>query len=304
MNTAINRTMGPLEWAMLLFLSVLWGCSFFFVEIAVKALPPLTIVTLRVLLAASALWCILFAMGIRPPRSWSVWSTLAIMGCVNNVIPFTLIVWGQTHIQSGLASILNATMPLWTVLLAGLMLADEKLSLSKISGIVIGFIGVVIMIGPDLLVGIGDSVLGQLAIVMATFCYGLASVYGRRLKSMGVNPIMATTGQLTMASVILLPIVLWVDQPFNLSNPSMGIWGAVIGLALFSTALAYIIYFRILSTSGAGNISLVTFLIPVSAILLGSVFLDESLQMIHFIGMAFIGLGLSFIDGRIWKIKK
>ncbi len=301
--TTIKERMGPLEWAMVLTLSVLWGGSFFFVEVAVGDLPPLTIVTMRVGLAAAALWMFALIIGLRPPRSFKVWAAFFGMGLLNNVIPFSLIVWGQTQIASGLASILNATTPLFTVIVAGALLSDERPTLLKIFGVVIGFVGVVVMIGGDALGGLGGHVLAQVAVLAAALSYAFAGVFGRRFKAMRVDPIITAAGQVTASSAILVPVAALIDRPLELPHPGGEVWAAIAALALFSTAAAYVLYFRILAVAGATNLLLVTFLIPVSAIVLGSLVLGERLAPVHYVGMALIGLGLSVIDGRIWNRK-
>lgn len=299
--STINRSMTPAEWLMLLTLSVLWGGSFFFTGVAIKELPPFTIVALRVGLAAIILNLVIRATGMRMPTDKTVWAAFFGMGILNNVIPFSLIVWGQSHIASGLASILNATTPLFTVIVAHLLTQDEKMTGNRLAGVVAGLIGVVVMIGPEVLEGLGTNVVAQLAVLGAAVSYAFAGVFGRRFKKMGVAPMMTATGQVTASTVILLPISLLVDQPWLLSMPSAATWGALIGIAALSTALAYILYFRILATAGATNLLLVTFLIPVSAIVLGSLALGERLDPKHFLGMALIGLGLAAIDGRLLK---
>jgi len=269
MNSSINSEMGAKEWIMLLTLSLLWGGSFFFVEVIISELPPLTVVFLRVVLAAIALWLFAIVIGLRPPMTIGAWTAFLIMGLLNNVIPFTLIVWGQTHIASGLASILNATTPLFTVIVAGFLLVDERTTSMKLIGVIIGFIGVILMIGPSALSGLETDVLAQIAVLGAAVSYAFAGVFGRRFKAMGIEVITS-----------------------------------IIGLAILSTAVAYILYFRILASAGATNLLLVTFLIPISAILLGSLVLGESLELIHYLGMALIGFGLSAIDGRLWRRKR
>ena len=291
--------MTPLDWTLLLTLSILWGGSFFFVGVAVKALPPFTHVLLRVAIAAAALHLVLRVMRTTTPWDSKTWLAFFGMGLLNNAIPFSLIVWGQTQIASGLASILNATTPLFTVLVAHVLTADERLSKGRIVGVLLGLAGVVALIGPQALVGLGQDVLAQLAILGAALSYALASIFGRRFKRMGVPPLATATGQVTASSVLLLPVALIVDRPWTLPSPALPVWAAIIGLALLATALAYILFFRILASAGAVNLMLVTFLIPVSAILLGSAFLGESLAPMDFIGMALIGLGLAAIDGRL-----
>lgn len=303
-NVAVHKQMNASEWALLVVLSILWGGSFFFVGIAVKELPPLTIVTLRVSIAALALLAICRIMGYRPPQTPGVMRSFFTMGLLNNIIPFSLIVWGQTHIASGVASILNATTPLFTVIVAHMLTSDEKLSINKLAGVIIGFAGVATMIGPAALTGESSSLWGQLAILGAAISYAFAGIYGRRFKAMGVPPLVTATGQISASSLVLVPIALIVEQPWTLAMPSVAAWAALFGIALLSTALAYLIFFRILSSAGATNLALVTFLIPVSAILLGSLVLGEQLETKHLIGMAMIAGGLVAIDGRVFRKKQ
>ena len=299
--TGIKLSMGPRTWAILVALSVLWGGTFFFVEIAVKELPPFTIVAVRVGLAAIALWAVVAVMGIRAWWPRRVWAAFFGMGVLNNAVPFTLLVWGQTQIASGLASILNATTPLFGVLVAGVVLADERLTPSKAIGAAVGFAGAVVMIGPAVLEGLGENVLAQLACLGAALSYAFAGVFGRRFSKKGIDPVMTATGQVTASAIVLIPVALIVDRPWALAMPGAVTVTSVIALALASTALAYILYFRILASSGATNILLVTFLVPVSAIVLGTFILGERLEAVHFAGMALIGLGLATIDGRLWR---
>lgn len=295
----INNAMNAKVWAMLILLSVLWGGSFFFVGVAVNELPTLTIVALRVVIAAITLWMIVLIIGLPIPKSLKLWCMFLAMGLLNNVIPFLLIVWGQAQIASGLASILNAATPIFTVIVAAIFLTDERPTQLKVIGVTIGFLGVVMMIGLPAL-DTGENLLAQLAVVTATLSYAFAGVYGRKFKSQTINPIVIAAGQVTASSLVLLPIALTVDGVTTLNQASSSTWISIIGLAVMSTAIAYVLYFKILELAGATNVLLVTLLVPVSAILLGSLFLDESLQLIHFIGMAMIALGLSFIDGRLW----
>ncbi|MEZ7986064.1 MAG: EamA family transporter [Gammaproteobacteria bacterium] len=299
MLAAVNTIMNRREWAMLVTLSVLWGGSFFFAEIALESLPPLTIVTLRVGLAAITLWLVVLALKLPIPNSPPIWIAFLTMGLLNNVLPFSLIVWGQSQISSGLAAILNATAPLFGVIVAGILLRDESATPLKITGVVVGFAGVIVMM--DLSSIATSSLLAQLAILAAALSYACASVYGRRFKATGLNPILVAAGQVTGSTLLLLPIALWVDGNDPYANVPTQVWAAIISLAVFSTAAAYILYFKLLASAGATNILLVTLLVPVSAILLGWLFLEESLQTPHIIGMAMIALGLSAIDGRLWR---
>ncbi|WED23555.1 DMT family transporter [Vibrio sp. JC009] len=299
MTPTINHSMSLKVWAMLVLLSMLWGGSFFFVGVAVNDLPPLTIVTLRVAIAALTLWGIAIVTGLRPPQSLTVWVSFLGMGLLNNVIPFTLIVWGQTQIASGLASVLNAATPIFAVVVAGMMLPDERPTPLKLIGVVLGFVGVAVMIGVPAL-GDGSNLLAQLAVIAAAISYAFAGVYGRRFKSLGVNPVITAAGQVTASTLILLPVTLFVEGSIETDSINMSTWIAIAGLAVASTAVAYVLYFRILELAGATNVLLVTLLVPVSAILLGSLFLNESLEVIHIVGMALIAFGLSAIDGRLW----
>ncbi len=304
-TSSINTAMGAREWLMLIALSVLWGGSFFFVAVAVTELPPLTIVTLRVGLAAITLWTIALILGLRPPKSINTWLAFIGMGVLNNVIPFSLIVWGQTQIASGLASVLNATTPLFGVVVVGLLLADERATPMKLIGVAVGFLGVVVMIGmPNVDAGGRGNLVAQMAILVAALSYAFASVFGRRFKAMALKPIVIAAGQVTGSFLVLAPVAWYVDgllDLFGSSTPSFSTWASILTLAVFSTALAYVLYFKILGSSGATNILLVTLLVPVSAILLGSLFLNETLEWIHFVGMGLIAVGLSAIDGRLIK---
>lgn len=293
------RAMSGSDWLLLVVLSILWGGSFFFAKIAVAELPPLTIVLGRVAIAAAALHLLIVATGQCMPADLRLWRDLAIMGLLNNAIPFSLIFWGQKEIASGLASILNATTPLFTVLVAHLLTRDEKASLLKLLGVLLGMAGVTLMIGLDLAAGFGSHLVSELAVLAAALSYAFAGVFGRRFR--GRPPLVIAAGQLTGSSALILPLALLVDRPWLLAWPGGGTWMALIGLALLSTALAYVIFFRILSRAGATNLLLVTFLIPVSALLLGIAFLRESVGVHQLLGMLLIGLGLAAIDGRLLR---
>lgn len=291
----ISPRMGGVEWLLLVTLSLLWGGSFLFAKVAVGELPPLTVVFLRVSIAAAALVVIVRLAGHAMPRGRE-WMPFFVMGAINNVIPFTLLFWGMTQVTSGLAAILNAATPLFTVLFAHVLTADEKMTGQKVAGVLIGLGGVAVMIGLDSLSGLGLTVLAQLACVGAAVSYALAVIWGRRFS--GRPPLVTAAGQVTASSVMLVPIVLFVDMPWRLPVPSTTTIGAILALALAATALAYLIYFRILKTAGATNLSLVTFLVPVSALILGAILLDEAVTATNLTGMALIGIGLALIDGR------
>jgi drug/metabolite transporter (DMT)-like permease len=290
--------MGAREWAILIVLSVLWGGSFFFNAIAVHDLPSLTLVWLRVTVAAAALSVTVRVAGAPMPRDGRTWLALFGVALLNNVLPFALIAWGQHRIASALAAILNATTPLFTVLAAHVFTSDERLTAPRSAGVLVGFAGAATVIGPDALAEIGTTVLAQLACLAAALSYACAGVFGRRFKRMGAAPLGTAAGQVCASSLLLLPLVLSVDRPWTLPVPHATTWGAIAGLGLLSTALAYWLYFRLLATAGATNLLLVTFLIPVSASLLGALLLGEALLARHLLGMALIGAGLALIDGR------
>jgi drug/metabolite transporter (DMT)-like permease len=297
----IKSRMGLAEWSMLIGLSMLWGGSYFFVEIALLEWSPLLIVGVRVSVAAIVIWTIVFIAGWTIPRSGSAWMAFFVMGLLNNVLPFLLIVWGQKEVASGLAAILNAAAPIFTVIIAGVFLKDERMTAAKLSGAVLGLIGVAILIGPDAVAGLDASLLAQLAILAAALSYAFAGVYARRVLTMNIHPIVVAAGQLLMSSLIMTCLILAFEKPAQLLTSSTTVWAAVGGMAVLSTALAYILYFRLIATAGATNALLVTLLIPITAILLGSIFLGERLHALHFVGMAVVGVGLLVIDGRIWS---
>ena len=294
----IRRTMGAAEWGTLLILSVVWGGSFFFIEVALTAFPPLTIVALRVAIGALCLHGTAIVLGWQLPRGQKVWISLAAMGVLCNVIPFSLIVWGQTHIGGGLAAILNTTTPLFSVFTAHFLTHDERMTATSLAGVVLGLTGAIVLLGPTELLGLGTGLFAQLAVLAAAQSYALAAVFGRRFARMGLSANASARGQLTMSALLLLPLAAWWEQPWTLAMPGLVPWSALIALGSISTAFAFILYFRVLATSGATNITLVTFLVPVSAILLGSTVLGEILLPRHFAGMALIGVAFMVIDGR------
>ena len=287
------------DWTILIVLSVIWGGSFFFIEIGLRSIAPLSLVLMRVALAAAALWLFLWARGIRADLPKEAVPAFFILAFLNNVLPFILFAYGQREIASGLASILNATTPIWGVVVAHLFTDDERMTPAKVAGVLLGFAGVAVLIGGDFLKEIGANVLAQLACLVATLSYALSGVYGRRFKAMGVAPTSVARGQLTASTLMMLPLVLIFEQPWRAASPTLESFAAIAALALFCTALAYILYFQLLASAGATNSLLVTFLIPVTAILLGWAFLGELLEPRHFAGMALIGLGLAAIDGRL-----
>ena len=289
------------DWGVLILLSVLWGGSFFFIEIAIGSVRPLTLVLLRVAMAAGALWLYLWWRRQRLPLPPGAIAAFVILALLNNVLPFILFAWAQKEIASGLASILNATTPIWGVIVAHIFTRDERMTPARIAGVLLGFGGVALMIGPDFLGGIGTGVLAQLACLVATLAYALAGVYGRRFRRMEIPPVSVATGQLTASALVMIPLVLVFEPPWLGQVPAPEAWAALVALALACTSLAYILYFRLIANAGATNALLVTFLIPITAILLGSLVLGEALAPRHFAGMALIAAGLAAIDGRLLR---
>ncbi len=292
----VGGRMDARAWAMLVALSVLWGGSFFFAKVALAELPPLTLVWLRVAGAAAALLVVVRLSGALMPATLRFWAPFAAMGLINNVLPFALIFWGQTTIASGLAAILNATTPLFAIVLAHLLTRDERLTGARLAGVLCGVVGVAVMIGRDALAGVGTNVIAQLAVLAAALSYGLAGIYGRRFRDQ--PPIVTAAGQVIASTAMLLPVALVLEQPWTLPAPGATTVAAVAGLALLSTALGYVLYFKILAIAGATNLLLVTLLIPVSALLLGRIVLGEAVSASQLGGMAVIFAGLAIIDGR------
>lgn len=288
--------MSASDWAALLTLSLLWGGSFYFAKVAVADIPPLTLAFGRVAIAAAVLAIAMRIAAVSFPRDRRIWWDFAVIAALNNVIPFSLIFWGQIHISIGLASILNATSPLFTVLVAHAFTQDDKLNPSRAMGLAAGFVGVVILIGPGLLHEFGTHALAELACLVASVSYAFGAIRTRRLRAL--SPFAVAGGQLTMSAAILLPLVLLFDRPSALWSASVPATAAMVALAVLSTSVGYLLYFRILIRAGATNAMLVTFLIPVSAILLGLMLLGEQVEPRQLAGMGAIALGLAAIDGR------
>ncbi len=297
----IHQEMTDREWLVLLLLAVIWGGAFMFIGVAVRHVDPLTYVWLRLTIAATGMFLFLKFKGERLGLPREVWGSILLLALLNKALPFTLFGWGQTHIASGLASILNATTPIWGVLVAHVFTADERLSPRKIAGVLLGFGGVAVMIGPMLLANIGSEAAAQLACIAASFCYALAAVWARRFRKMGIAPMSVTTGQLAAGAFMMLPLAMLIDQPWTKAMPPLSAWGAIIALALLCTAFGYVLYFRLIDTAGATNALLVTLLVPPFAILFGSLFLNEVLAAHDFIGLGLIALGLAAIDGRLLR---
>lgn len=283
---------------MLLALAAVWGGSFFFAEIALEEVPPLTVTLHRVVWAVPILWLVVRVKGIAIPRRPAVWGAYLVMGALNNAIPFSLIFWGQTQIDSGLASILNGTTAVFGAVVAGILLADERLTPRKLLGAGFGLLGVAAIMGVDLLRGLDPTNLAQLAVLGAALSYAFASVWGK-VALKGIAPEMNALGMLTGSAILMTPVVLMTDGVPQLAL-SPGTWAALLALAGLSTAVAYLLYFGILVRAGAANLMLVTLMIPPFAVGLGAAFLGERLSPAGFAGFGLITLGLIITDGRAW----
>lgn len=298
--SAGERRMSAFDWGKLVLLGAIWGGSFFFARIAVAEMHPLTLVLFRVAIAAAALHVYLLARGPSFRLALPLAGSFFLLALINNVIPFSLIFAGQREMGAGLAAVLNATTPFWTILIANAVTSDEKLSLNKLAGVLLGIAGVAVMVGPGIVASLGGPVWAKFAMVGASLSYAVALVFARRFKT--VPPAIVATGQLTASTIIMIPLVLLWNGPSGLFAASTPVWAAVLALALISTAFAYILYFGIIGSAGATNASLVTLLVPVSAILLGFAFLGERLELFEIAGMLLIGFGLVTIDGRIFRL--
>ena len=294
-----DKSIDSRDWALLILLSILWGGSFFFNGIIVREVPPFTAVLLRVSVAALLLVPLLRIYGIAWPRGVSGWTPFFAIGLFNNVLPFSLIVTGQTYVPSGLASILNATTPLFTVMVM-IAAGEEALQPRRVVGVLIGLIGVVILRGNAAGFGTGQSI-GILLCLAGAFSYGLAALVARRLPP-AAQPLGTATFQMLASAAMMLPVAAVHDRLWRLPFPGAPTWLAVIGLAVLSTALAYIVFFQILRRSGATNVMLVTLLIPITAIVLGYLVLGEPISVREIAGAVVIGSALLLIDGRLFDL--
>jgi len=297
----IRVVMNRSDWSILATLALIWGGAFFLIGVTVRHVPPLTYVALRLSIAAAGMWLFLRLRGQPLGLPKGAWASILLLALLNNAVPFTLFGWGQTHIASGLASILNATTPIWGVVVAHIMARDERMTPHKVAGVLLGFGGVAMMIGPSLLSNLGNNALAQLACVAASLSYALAAVWARRFRRQGLSPMSVTTGQLSAGAVMMLPFALFVDQPWTQPLPPISALAAITTLALVCTAFGYVLYFKLIDSSGATNALLVTLLVPPTAILLGGLFLGESLAPQDFFGLGLIAIGLAAIDGRLFS---
>jgi drug/metabolite transporter (DMT)-like permease len=288
--------MRRLDWIELSILSLLWGATFFAVAVALKEVPPVTLALARCGIAALILIPVIWLMGQSLPKGRDMWIAFIVMAIFNNILPFTLIFYGQQFIPSGLTSVINGMTPLMSLLVARAFVG-EQLAWNKFAGVMLGLLGVAILIGPELTGVDSSGAIGMLAVLAATFCYGLSGLWGRRFKS--VPPIASAATQVTCATFLLLPLAAASDQFWTLPALSPKTWAAILSLAILSTALAYIFFYRIMARAGSNNVMLVTLLIPISAISLGVIFLGETLTVRQIVGTLVIGLSLLVNDGRL-----
>lgn len=295
-----QKSLTPRATFELTLLALVWGGSFLAVRTALDEVPVLTSVAWRVAPAALALWLWVIFRGIPLPRGAGIWGGLLTMGVLNNVLPFTLMAWAQLHIETGLTSILNATTAIFATVLAAAIFRDERLSARKSAGVGLGFAGVVAAIGPEALAGLDLRSLAQLAVLAGALCYAVAALWARARLG-GVAPEAAAAGMLTGSSLVMVPLALAIDgEPeLALSAPT---WAGIGYYALVSTALAYLLYYRILATAGSANLSFVTLMIPPVAIALGAIARGEALAPQAFVGLALLGAGLAVLDGRVLQL--
>ncbi|MCK5154188.1 MAG: DMT family transporter [Spirochaetales bacterium] len=300
----MNKSMHPADWLLLMLLSFLWGGSFFFNEIVLRQLSPFTLVFARVFMAAVFLWVfIIFSRGRRSasPTKFSGQFVIVsmVLGFFNNFVPFSLIVWGQQYIEGGEASIINAAAPLFSAILGQFIRGGEKLTKNRIIGLIVGWFGVFLLVGQSGFSESGNILYGRLAVLGASLCYALGALYGKRFN---FPPMVLSAGMLSAAAIYLLPFVIFFDEPWGI-HLHTGTLLSMISLSLFSTALAYLIYFKLLARVGATNLLLVTFLIPLTALILGMVFLGETPGWRAYLGFGIITAGLLIVDGRFVRKK-
>ncbi|SIT79023.1 Permease of the drug/metabolite transporter (DMT) superfamily [Yoonia rosea] len=295
----VQKTISPQAWAGLMILAFIWGGSFLSVHVALEEIGPLTSVAHRTGWAMLILWAYVLIRRLPLPTDRRVWGAFLVMGLLNNVIPFSLMAWGQLHIETGLTSILNAATAIFGVTAAALFLADERMTARKAIGVGIGFLGVSTAIGLNAFKDFDIRSLGQLAVIGGTISYALAGVWAR--KTLGhLKPQVAAAGMLTGASLITLPAAWIIEGPITLSLQPQT-WAAITYYAVVATAIAYILYYRVLALAGSGNAMLVTLLVAPVAIVLGAIVLGEALPLRAYIGFAILALGLLILDGRLVK---
>lgn len=308
-KSAASRPMGRVEWAILASLALIWGSAFLFIKVAVASFHPLTYVWMRILIAGATLTIILHFTGRSLRMPVKVWAAVAVLALLNNVVPFALFGWGSRHIASGLAAILQATTPIFGVVAAHFLTVDEKVTPRRLTGVMIGFAGVALMIGPQLSSDGGSHFTAQLACLFASLLYALAGIYARRFQALGVAPMQLAGAQFVAGAILLAPVAIALGDPLTALPASIGAWGSVAVLAIVCSALAYVLFFRLIERAGATNSLLVTLLVPPVALIVGTVVLGEHFGANQLGGLAAIAAGLAVIDGRLpamifWRLRK
>ena len=291
--------MAPADWPLIVLLAAIWGGSFIFIELALSGFRPFTLVAIRLAIGSTLLVVWLVASGRFPRLTRERCRALLVMGLTNNAVPFSLLTWSQTELGAGLASIFNAMTPLFTILVAHLWTSDDRMSPARLVALITGFAGVVVLMGGESLSELGSNLWAQLIALSSSLFYAIAGVYGRRVARLGLAPDAAAAGQCFAAFLIMTPLALVIDRPWTLAAPGWVAWGGLVSLAVLSTSFGYLIFYKVLARSGATNAALVTFLVPISAILLATSFLGERMSETQFAGMALIFAGLAVADGRI-----
>jgi len=289
-----QKTLSPRSGAELLLLGLIWGGSFLAIRIALDSVPVITAVFHRVFWAALALWTVVLIQRLPVPTSWRVWRAFLVMGLLNNALPFTLMAWGQLHVDTGLTSILNAATAIFGVLAAAMFFPDERLSATRLIGVIVGFAGVSITIGIGSLLRFDLQSMGQLAILAGTVSYAMAAVWAR-LHLSGLPPQVSAAGMLTGSTIFMLPVMLMVDGPPALLLHSET-WLAIGYFAVVATAGAYLLYYRVLAAAGSGNLLLVTLIIPPVAITLGALVRNEALPPNAYLGFGILAVGLTILS--------
>lgn len=281
---------GARDYALLVLLGALWGSSFLLIKLAVATVPPLTVASGRTLVGALLMGAVMAMKGVRLPRDGEVWAKLALMGTVGTILPFALINWGETHIDSGLAAILMSAVPLFTIVLAHMLRSDERITIGKAAALVLGGVGVVVLVGPDVLSGLGSDLLGQIAVLGACLCYAVNGLTARTLAGQSAEAV--TAGMLITAAAAGVPLALLIDRPWEAEVSALSLL-SVVALGVLPTALGYLIAYRIITSAGAGFASLNNYLVPIFGVFWGMVFLAEKLQPQALLALLLIFLGLA-----------
>lgn len=288
--TSAAKSSHATEIALLLLLAALWGGSYTFIKLGVETIPPVTLIAARTLIAGAILVAIIRWRGLSLPRDLATWRLFLFQACLNSVLPFTLIAWAERSVDAGLATILNATTPVFVFLLTLAFAAQRKLDLRKAFGVAAGLAGIMLVVGVEAIGGLGGEFVPQLAIVLATISYACAALFGRNFT--GLDPLMPAAGSLLCGAAILLPLSLIVDRPWTLA-PSQASILALLALAAFSTALAFAIYFRLIRTLGPVGTTSVSYLRVPFGVTIGIVFLGEHLSPTAWIGLALVVIGVA-----------